>query len=318
MFKFGRASLLFAGASSLFVLLIFFTCIRAVHAMPEPQTSDDSASTQPGCANDAYWLKARETVYRSVMDILEQHQAELDKGIRYHKLMHGDREKKYIALTFDDGPHPQFTPKLLAFLKQYKVKATFFVVGEMAEKYPQLVKAEADAGHCVGNHTYHHVNLTKISSDKVATEIVACNEVVKRITGHTPRYFRPPGGDYNHQIAEICDALNTTMVLWSDDPGDYRKPGEEIIQTRLLNKVKGGAIILLHDGIQQTLDVLPQVITTLRKQGYEFVTVDQMVSLEHLDKPSPAVQLARHTAPCASRSLAKPRPDANEVSDTEK
>ncbi len=282
-------------------------CPRRIQPLPPA----DSASTQPGCPNDQYWLKAKETVYRSVMDILAQDQTELDKGTRYHKLIHGDREKKYIALTFDDGPHPKFTPRLLAFLKQYKVKATFFVVGEMAEKYPQLVKAEADEGHCVGNHTYHHVNLTKIDPGYVATEIEACNEVVKRITGHTPRYFRPPGGDYNHQTAEICEAMNQMMVLWSDDPGDFRKPGESVIELRLLNKVKGGAIILLHDGIEQTLAVLPQVIATLRKQGYEFVTIDQLVAYEHLDKPSAMDKLARENTPGASQQLATRRASAN-------
>ena len=236
--------------------------------------------------NDPNWIKAKETVYKSVMEILAQHQAELDQNIRYHKLMHGDREKKYIALTFDDGPHPQYTSRLLALLKQNHVKATFFVVGEMVERYPQLLKQIAAGGHTIGNHTFHHLNLTKISKADAALEIQACNEAVKRVTGRTPYLFRPPGGDYNHQIAEISEAEKMTMVLWSDDPGDFAKPGSKVIATRLLTKVRGGAIILLHDGIQQTLDLLPFVIDTLRSEGYQFVTVDQLINLENLDKPA--------------------------------
>ncbi len=265
-------------------------------AMPQ---GDVDTSALPGCPNDCYWLQAKETVSKSVVSMLLQHQAELDRGIRYHKLMHGDRRQKYIALTFDDGPHPSFTLRLLALLKQYHVKATFFVVGEMAEKYPYLVKAEVADGHCIGNHTYHHVNLTKISPEQGAAEIAACNAVLKHITGHTPHLFRPPGGDYNHQVAEISEALHATMVLWSNDPGDYARPGAQVIERRLLTQpqVRGGAIILVHDGIEQTLDILPHLITTLRQQGYEFVTIDQMIALTncHDATRSTAPQLA--TAP---------------------
>ena len=268
--------------SLLLLLLCLPACMRGAGASDMPQL-DTTADAQPGGQHDCYWLKAKETVSKSVLALLAQHQAELDHGIRLHKLMHGDRQQKYIALTFDDGPHPAFTRRLLALLKQYHVKATFFVVGEMAEKYPDLVQAEVADGHCIGNHTYHHVNLTKISPDKVALEIAACNEVVKHITGHTPHLFRPPGGDYNHQIAEISEALHATLVLWSNDPGDYAKPGAQVIEQRLLTQpqVKGGAIILVHDGIEQTFDILPHLICALRRQGYEFVTIDQMIAFDN-------------------------------------
>lgn len=270
-----------AGVGALLVLLtvLFLTQIGTAQQSTAVQ---HATPTAPGGQQDPYWLRAKETVYKSVVEILVQHQAEVDRGIQYHKLIHGDPNHKYIALTFDDGPHPKYTPKTLALLKKNKVKATFFVVGEMAEKYPELVKAEVAAGHCIGNHTYHHVNLTKISGENVAIELEACNEVLQRITGKVPRLFRPPGGDYNHQVAEVSAALNSTMVLWTDDPGDYASPGAKVIETRLLNNVKNGGIILVHDGIQQTLDILPQVITYLKQQGYEFVTVEQMLAIQRM------------------------------------
>jgi len=226
---------------------------------------------------DKFWLHAKMEVDRSVLEMIAQHQAELGRSIKYHKLMHGNLKKKQIALTFDDGPHPKFTPKLLALLRQYHVKATFFVVGEMAEKYSNLVKQEIADGHSVGNHTYHHMNLTKIPEEYVATEIKACGEVLAKITGKPPHLFRPPGGDYDKAVAEDAEALGYTIVLWTDDPGDYAKPGDNVIIQRLLTRVNNGSIILIHDGIQQTYDVLPQIITNLKKRGFEFVTIDEML-----------------------------------------
>jgi len=258
--------LTFAAAFSVCLLL---GCARSA----QQQTVDRSAQGKL----DAYWANAREEVYKSAVEIMAQHQAELQRGIRYHKLMRGDAARRQVALTFDDGPHPDYTPKLLAVLKQQHVKATFFVVGELAEQHPDLIKAELADGHDVGNHTYHHVNLTRIPNVDVATEIQACGDVLKGIAGQPSHLFRPPGGDYDQQVAEAAEALNYTMVLWTDDPGDYAKPGSTTIEARTLRSVNPGGIILLHDGVQQTVDVLPQIIKLIRGQGLEFVTVDQML-----------------------------------------
>ena len=226
---------------------------------------------------DKYWLRAKQEVDKSVMELLAQHQDDIDYADKLHIYPHGDLEKKEIALTFDDGPHPQFTPRLLAILKEYDVKATFFLVGEKAEEAPYLVKAEAAEGHCIGNHTYHHVNLTKIPSEYVATEIKACGEVLEKITGQAPHLFRPPGGDFNAEVALVPSTLGYAMVLWTDDPGDYASPGSQVILERTLKHATNGGIILLHDGIPQTMDILPQLITTLRAEGYQFVTIDEMM-----------------------------------------
>jgi peptidoglycan-N-acetylglucosamine deacetylase len=227
--------------------------------------------------DDVYWQRAKNIVYKNVLDLLSQNKAELDKGIAYHKLLRGDATKKRIAITFDDGPHVDFTPKLLEILKRYNVKATFFVVGEMAEKEPDLVRAELAAGHSVGNHTYHHVDLTKIPPVYVATEIKACGEVIRSITGKSPHLFRPPGGDYNNLVAQVAVALDYVTVLWTDDPGDYANPGESILTARLTNRVSPGGIILIHDGSTQTINILPSVIKNLKDRGFKFVTIDEML-----------------------------------------
>ena len=227
---------------------------------------------------DKYWLNAKEITVRSVPELFAQHQDELTRGLRLSKLLEGDPHKKEIALTFDDGPHTGYTARLLAVLKQYNVKATFFVVGEQAEKHPDLIDAEIAAGDSVGNHTYDHVSLVKIPQDYVSTEIKACGEVLDSITDRNPHLFRPPGGVYDPRIAETAEALGYTTVLWTDDPGDYASPGADVILSRTLAKASNGGIILLHDGIQQTVDVLPQLIQILRNRGYKFVTVDQMLA----------------------------------------
>lgn len=235
------------------------------------------AATAPASGGDQYWQTAMEEVYRSTAEVLQQRQKELAAGLKFHVLDRGNPRRKWLALTFDDGPHPQYTPELLAILKQFNVKATFFVVGKMAETSPELVKAEVAAGHTVANHTYHHVNLNKIPEEAVATEIRACGDVIQSITGKTPDLFRPPGGDYNKRVAEAAEALGYTMVLWTDDPGDYASPGERLVETRVLRDLSNGGILLLHDGVQQTVDLLPQLLTILKGRGYEFVTADEML-----------------------------------------
>jgi peptidoglycan-N-acetylglucosamine deacetylase len=240
---------------------------------PPAPTRQANLSLDP----DKFWQNARDEVYRSVLELMAQHRAELAKGLNYHKLVHGDRHKKTIALTFDDGPHPRFTPRLLEILKQHKAPATFFVVGEMAEKYPQGIKDEIAAGHNVGNHTYHHVNLTRIPNEMVATEIRACHDVIRSITGTHPHLFRPPGGDYDAQVIETAEALNYTTVLWTDDPGDYASPGTGVIEQRTLRAARNGGIILLHDGDQQTLDILPDLLDALKARGFIFVTIDELM-----------------------------------------
>ncbi|MEN6370546.1 MAG: polysaccharide deacetylase family protein [Armatimonadota bacterium] len=226
---------------------------------------------------DRYWKRAKEVDYKSVPELLAQHKAELERGVRHDILMRGPVSQRQVALTFDDGPHPLFTKRILTILDEYNVKATFFLVGEMAERYPALVRAEVADGHSIGNHTYHHVNVTKIPTGYIATEIGACDEVLESITGKSVHLFRPPGGDYNDNVAEVCEALNHTMVLWTDDPGDYADPGVGVIDQRVLETVSNGGIILIHDGVQQTIDTLPYILQVLKDRGYQFVTIDEML-----------------------------------------
>lgn len=252
---------------SRFALLSVPLMICLLLALPASVTPD---TTQQ------YWQRAQEGTYKSPEELKAQHNRELRKGINYVKIMSGDPMVKQVALTFDDGPHAQFTPQILAILKKYDVKATFFVVGKMAKQYPNLVRAEAAAGHDVGNHTYDHVNLTKVPVPTVATEWLKCNQTIRSILGRDPVFARPPGGDYDKEVIKAATAAGLTTVLWTDDPGDYAKPGDKTIETRVLSRIDNGGIILIHDGIQQTIDVLPEIIEQLRARGFKFVTMTEM------------------------------------------
>ena len=229
---------------------------------------------------DEYWLNAKREVYKSTLELVAQRQVELDRGLLGDRILRGNPNRREIALTIDDGPHPVYTPELLQILAQNGIKATFFVVGEQAERYPELIRAESDAGHAIGNHTYDHVSLIKIPPQYIDTEIEACGEVIKRITGKSPHLFRPPGGEYNRSVAEATEALGYKLVLYSDDPGDYAEPGTQVIEKRTLDTISNGGIILLHDGSAQTLTILPQLIQRLKARGFQFVSVDQLLKTE--------------------------------------
>ncbi|MGI4789310.1 MAG: polysaccharide deacetylase family protein [Janthinobacterium lividum] len=249
----------------------------AASAVSPNQLSARAALTLVKDERDKYWLVARHEVYKSALELAAQDQTEKMRGVYLDKVLRGPPGSRRIALTFDDGPHPNYTLKLLQILGQNKIHATFFVVGEKAEEYPDLVRAEVAAGDEIGNHTYDHVSLIKIPAGYVATEIRTCGDVIRSITGKTPTLFRPPGGEYNEDVVHQAQALGYRMILYSDDPGDYAQPGTGLIETRTLDTIGDGGIILLHDGSQQTLTVLPTLISRLKARGFQFVTVSQML-----------------------------------------
>jgi peptidoglycan/xylan/chitin deacetylase (PgdA/CDA1 family) len=255
--------------------VIWFLAAAAAATKPAPAAAPTAGD---GSRVDKFWARAKKEIYRSPAELAAQRARELRKGLHYDVLYRGDRKAAVVAMTFDDGPHPDFTPRILAILRHYNVKGTFFVVGEMAAQYPGLIRAEKAAGHVIGNHTYHHVNLTKIPTDEIATEWQACQDVAKAVTGETMRFCRPPGGDYDSDVMAAATRLGLTTVLWTDDPGDYADPGDRVIENRVLARIGNGGIILIHDGVQQTIDVLPQIITILQKRGFRFATVAEMAA----------------------------------------
>lgn len=217
-----------------------------------------------------------ENRYRSVAEVLARHEAEGEHGLRYPKLVRGNPRSKDIALTFDDGPHPVYTRELLAILKREKVRATFFVVGKMVDLYPLLVQQEVAEGHEVANHTYDHLRLPTLPPSHIESELTNGAQAIARAVGSTTRLYRPPGGEYDDDVIAATRRLGYVMVLWTDDPADFAMPGSKLVEERVMRMMSGGGIILLHDGIQQTLDILPDLLRKLKKQGYRFVTCSEM------------------------------------------
>lgn len=223
-----------------------------------------------------FWKRAEKEIYRSPEELVAQDARETRRGHKLPKLMRGNPSKKLLALTFDDGPHHIYTSLLLNVLQREQVKATFFVIGKMVEQYPNLLKNIDAAGMEIGNHTFSHVTLTKIPEPDAEIEYRANNDLVQKLIGKKMRFCRPPGGDYDAEVIEAATFCGLTTVLWTDDPGDYANPGQAKIEERVLAKITNGGIILLHDGVAETLNVLPQIIAYGKKNGFEFVTVSEL------------------------------------------
>ncbi len=212
--------------------------------------------------------------------VIEQH-LNTWRGARVIKLWRGDANSKEIALTFDDGPHPAATVRLLDLLRELHVKATFFVVGKKVDEAPWILPRMLVEGHEVANHTYHHINLDNASEDTVMKEIRLGADAIHRACGVTTYSFRPPGGHHNANVLSGAEKMNVRTFLWSDDPADFANPGADVLEKRLIGKVTGGALVLLHDGIEQTMEILPELIERLRRDGYRFVTVSELAA--HLE-----------------------------------
>jgi peptidoglycan/xylan/chitin deacetylase (PgdA/CDA1 family) len=214
--------------------------------------------------------------YRPVIMLKARDEYEKEQGIQFDKILRGNKTKKMIALTFDDGPHAVFTLKLLNILKATHTPATFFLVGKQVDKFPTLVQLELLEGHEIGNHTYDHVELTQIPPQLIGFELDECDRAIKRATGALPRFFRPPGGDYDDNVIKEASRRKYIIALWTDDPADYAKPGADVVLQRCLDHLDNGAVILLHDGIPETISILPALIAEARKRGYEFVTMSEL------------------------------------------
>lgn len=190
--------------------------------------------------------------------------------------------KKVVALTFDDGPWPKQTAKILDILKAEGVPATFFTVGLRVKKEPELAKRIVAEGHAIGTHTYRHVNLTTAEKGIVRREIRGANDMVRRITGVQPKWFRPPMGLIDSNAYKELKAAKMRVALWTVDPQDWR--GEATagqIARDVVAAVKPGAVILLHDGggdRKDTIKALPWIIHELQDRGYDFVLLDDLPS----------------------------------------
>lgn len=201
-------------------------------------------------------------------------------GITFSTLKMEDENHPIVALTFDDGPHRYYSEKLVEILGKEKVRATFFVVGKMVKKYPDLVKAEFLAGHEIGNHTYSDLRITMMSKEKAIEEIEKTQDLIVKVTGKPTSLLRPPGGHYNGTVVDIAMKYNYEIVLWTINSNDIVSPPAWKIYDRVTSVVHDEDIVVFHDGIESTLEALPSIIEYLKRKGFKFVTVSELLKIK--------------------------------------
>lgn len=189
---------------------------------------------------------------------------------------------RIVALTFDDGPWPGQTQEILDILEREDVHATFFMLGVQVRRNPEIARAVRDAGHTIGNHTYGHSILRRATKQQVRKEIEACRDAVRRATGVTPVFFRPPGGLLSPSVYEVCREKDMPVVGWTVDPQDWSGKDTDALVEDVIDHVEPGAVVLLHDGggdRTSTIEALPQIIAILRARGFTFVTLEDVPAL---------------------------------------
>ena len=198
-------------------------------------------------------------------------------GISFSRIPMAD---KYIAITFDDGPHPKNTPRLLNMLRARNIKATFYMVGSNVDLYPQVVRRVVAEGHEIGNHSYSLRLFSKMGDSEIRQELSRTRDAVQRAAGVQPLTLRPPfGGMLTRQREWVNAEFGYPIILWSIDPLDWKRPGPSVVCSRIVSATTPGSIILAHDLHSQTVDAMPATLDGLLQRGFKFVTVSQLLAM---------------------------------------
>lgn len=188
--------------------------------------------------------------------------------------------EKKVALTFDDGPHPIYTPKILDLLEEYSVPATFFVIGQNVDNYPEAFKTLLESDCEIGNHTYHHKNVSNMSESEIRSELEMTETAISKFSNIKPTLLRPPEGSFGKQLEKVCIEKKYDVILWSIDTRDWEYASAEQISATVLKKIQNGDIILMHDYVSHgahTYDALKIIIPELLSRGYSFVNVSDLL-----------------------------------------
>ena len=191
-----------------------------------------------------------------------------------------DTEIKNIAITFDAAWSAEDTNEIIKILKRHNAKATFFAVGDWIDMNPEAVKKLHKNGHEMANHSDTHASFSKISREEIKKEILECNKKIENITGATPKLVRAPSGDYDNKSIEVAESLGMKMIQWDCDSLDWKLLSVDEMYNRVVNKVQNGSIVLFHNGVENTPEALDKILTELEKDGYEFVTVSELIYWE--------------------------------------
>src|SRR5437588_2801038 len=196
----------------------------------------------------------------------------------------------YIAMTFDDGPSATLTPKLLDLLAAHHIKATFFVIGENVAEHPEIVARAAREGHEIGNHSWSHPNLAKMSDDNVRSQLRRTDDAIRGATGNRLTLMRPPYGSITAREKHwIHDEFGYRIILWDVDPYDWKRPGPAVVRNRILKETQPGSIVLSHDIHPGTIEAMPSTLDALEAKGFKFVTISELIRMAtpQVSHPSP-------------------------------
>lgn len=198
-----------------------------------------------------------------------------------------EADRKLIALTFDDGPDADVTPRILETLKKYNIKATFFMLGKSVNSFPEIAKQVADEGHEIANHSISHANLNTINQNAIRKEVIESKNIIHKATGVEPKLFRPPYGEYNETVIKASKTSDQTVIMWSVDGLDWKhKEKNKVINITTAN-LSANSIVLLHDIHATTADALPTIIEKMQSEGFEFVTTSELI--KHIEPQSNGV-----------------------------
>ena len=187
------------------------------------------------------------------------------------------RDQKMISISFDAAWGNEDTQQLIDILGKYNVKATFFVVGQWVDKYPESVKALSDAGHEVMNHSNTHAHMSKLSRDEIIADVNACNDKIEAVTGARPTLIRPPYGEYDDNVVSSIRSMDMEPIQWDVDSLDWKDLCAADITKRVTSKVQPGSIVLFHNAAKHTPEALPTILESLLQQGYTFVPISQLI-----------------------------------------
>lgn len=211
--------------------------------------------------------------------------ADIGSWVYLKALCRAESADRVVALTFDDGPDADSTPRVLDLLKRHGVRATFFVVGEQARQNPELIHRMVAEGHTVAGHSYYHLPQSTLwSSQRYTEELFRCNDVVARLTGLRMRLYRPPFGVTNPPIARAVKNLGLIPVGWSVRSLDTVTKNSDRVVDRVMRGLRGGDVILLHDRLENSEELLEKLLTALRTQHYTTATVDELFKIEAYEK----------------------------------
>ncbi len=203
------------------------------------------------------------------------------------------RDDKCIAISFDAAWGNEDTEQLIEILNKYNVKATFFLVGEWVDKYPESVKQLSDAGMDVMNHSNDHAHFSQLSADQIVSNINACNDKIEAITGIRPTLFRCPYGEYNDNVVTTVEGMGMNVIQWDVDSLDWKDLSATEITKRVMNGVQPGSIVLFHNAALHTPEALPGILESLLQQGYTIVPISQLIlsgeyTIDHTGRQCPA------------------------------